>query len=393
MVKRKICVVTGTRAEYGLLRSLIQKINNDNELTLQLVATGMHLSPEFGDTYKEIENDGFNIDKKVEILMSSDSSIGISKAMGLAQISFSEVFDELKPDIVVILGDRFEMFSVCSAAMIGRIPVAHLYGGELTIGAYDDAFRHAMTKMSMLHFTSTQDYQKRVIQLGEMPDRVFYVGSLGVENIMTQRLLSKIELEKKLKFNFLEKNIIITFHPETLASKSASLQFQQLLSAVSSLSDTLIIFTKANADTNGRSINKMIDEFVRNNENSISFTSLGQLNYLSCLQFVDCVLGNSSSGIVEAPSFKVGTINIGNRQKGRIRANQTIDVPAESDQILNAINQVLSLEFKNKILDVRNPYEMEGTSDLILDELKTVNLDDLKEKVFYDLELINYEVK
>ena len=318
MVKRKICVVTGTRAEYGLLRSLIQKINNDNELTLQLVATGMHLSPEFGDTYKEIENDGFNIDKKVEILMSSDSSIGISKAMGLAQISFSEVFDELKPDIVVILGDRFEMFSVCSAAMIGRIPVAHLYGGELTIGAYDDAFRHAMTKMSMLHFTSTQDYQKRVIQLGEMPDRVFYVGSLGVENIMTQRLLSKIELEKKLKFNFLEKNIIITFHPETLASKSASLQFQQLLSAVSSLSDTLIIFTKANADTNGRSINKMIDEFVRNNENSISFTSLGQLNYLSCLQFVDCVLGNSSSGIVEAPSFKVGTINIGNRQKDEL---------------------------------------------------------------------------
>jgi GDP/UDP-N,N'-diacetylbacillosamine 2-epimerase (hydrolysing) len=389
MKKRKICVVTGTRAEYGLLRSLIQKINDDNELSLQLVATGMHLSPEFGYTYKEIENDGFNIDRKVEILISSDSSIGISKAMGLAQISFSEVFDELKPDIIVILGDRFEMFAICSVAMIAKIPVAHLYGGELTVGAYDDAFRHAITKMSMLHFTSTQQYQKRVIQLGESPDRVFYVGSLGVENIRTQQLLSKIELEKKLQFNFLEKNIIITFHPETLSCESASSQFQQLLSAVSTLSDTLIIFTKANADTSGRAINKMIDKFVLDNENAISFTSLGQLNYLSCLQFVDCVLGNSSSGIVEAPSFKVCTINIGNRQKGRIRANQTIDIQVKSDKIIDALNQTFSMEFKDKLIEVTNPYEMEGTSNLILDKLKTGNLNDLKEKVFYDLEWVN----
>jgi GDP/UDP-N,N'-diacetylbacillosamine 2-epimerase (hydrolysing) len=385
MVKRKICVITGTRAEYGLLRSLIQKINNDNELTLQLVVTGMHLSPEFGYTYKEIENDGFNIDKKVEILMSSDSSIGISKAMGLAQISFSEVFDELEPDIVVILGDRFEMFSVCSAAMIGRIPVAHLYGGEATEGLIDEPIRHSITKMSHIHFTSTKEYENRVIQLGECPETVFNVGAIGLESIDKLNLLSKQSLEEDLGITFKEKNLLITFHSVTLENNTSETHFEELLAVLSNLDDTLLIFTKANADTNGRIINQKIDKYVQSVSNAIVVTSLGYLRYLSCLQFVDGVIGNSSSGIIEVPSFNIGTINIGDRQKGRIQAESIIQCEPNRAAIQKGLNKLYSINFKKQIKALINPYKKNNTASTILTQLKKVELKDILKKKFFDI--------
>ena len=305
---RKICVVTGTRAEYGLLYWLMKEIESDDDLELQIIATGMHLSPESGLTYKEIEKE-FRIDKKIEMLLSSDTPVGISKSMGLAQISFAEAYDELRPDIVVVLGDRYEIFSAASAAMIGRIPIAHLHGGETTEGAFDESIRHAVTKMSHLHFTATEEYRKRVIQLGEHPDRVFNVGGLGIDNIKKLELLSKSEFEDSIGFKLDKKNILVTFHPVTLEDSTASEQFRNLLDAIDELKKTHIIFTKANSDTDGRVINSMIDEYAQShNDKAIAFTSLGQLRYLSALRYVDAVVGNSSSGLAEAPSFKVGTI-------------------------------------------------------------------------------------
>jgi len=291
---RKICVITGTRAEYGLLYWLMKEIEDDQELELQLVVTGMHLSPEFGLTYKEIEKD-FLIDKKIEMLLSSDTSVGISKSMGLAQISFAEAYSDLKPDLVVVLGDRFEIFSAVSAAMIAKIPVAHLHGGEATEGLIDEPIRHSITKMSHLHFTSTEEYQNRVIQLGEQPSRVFNVGGLGIDNIKKLDLLSKPDFEKAINFTLGEKNILVTFHPVTLENSTAKIQFQALLDSISEMQNTKIIFTKANSDTDGRVINNMIDNYVAKHNNTVAFASMGQLKYLSALQFMDAVVGNSQA--------------------------------------------------------------------------------------------------
>ena len=308
---KRICVVTGTRAEYGLLYWLIKEVQADPALELQLIATGMHLSPEFGLTYQEIERE-FRIDKKIEMLLSSDSPIGISKSMGLAQISFAEAYAELQPDLIVLLGDRYEIFAAASAAMIARIPIAHLHGGETTEGAFDEAMRHSITKMSHLHFTATEEYRKRVIQLGEAPGRVFNVGGMGIENIERLPLLNKQELEQAIGFKLAEKNLLVTFHPVTWENATARQQFAELLAALDELQHTHIIFTKANSDTGGRVINQMIDDYVaENNHKAVTFTSLGQLRYLSALQFVDAMVGNSSSGLAEAPSFQIGTINIG----------------------------------------------------------------------------------
>ena len=325
-MKKKICVVTGTRAEYGILKPLLRKVKEDNELELQLVVTGMHLSPEFGLTYKQIEEDNFRISEKVEILLSSDTPIGISKSMGLAMISFSEVFDRLKPDLLVLLGDRYEMLSVASSAMVARIPIAHIHGGETTEGAIDEAIRHSVTKMSYLHFTSTEEYRKRVIQLGENPNRVFNVGAMGVEEILNTNLLSKEELEKELDFKIDSKTALVTFHPVTLEENTSEEQFQNILDALDNFKDLKVIFTKANSDTDGRIINKMIDEYViKNKGKAKAFTSLGQLKYYSTIKYTDFVLGNSSSGILEVPTFKKPTINIGDRQKGRIQAFSIIN--------------------------------------------------------------------
>lgn len=385
MNKRKVCVVTGTRAEYGLLYWLLKEIEADKEFELQLIVTGMHLSPEFGLTYKEIEKE-FKIDKKIEMLLSSDTSVSISKSMGLAQISFAEAYDELKPDIVVVLGDRYEIFSATSAAMIARIPIVHLHGGETTEGAFDESIRHSITKISHLHFTATEEYRNRVIQLGEYPSRVFNVGGLGIENIKRLKLLTKEEFEKSIEFKLNKKNILVTFHPVTLENSTAQEQFQELLDVIDELKETNIIFTKANSDTDGRIINQMIDEYVTKNfEKSVQFTSLGQLRYLSALQFVDAVVGNSSSGLLEVPSFKIGTINIGDRQKGRIKADSVIDCSANKTDIEKAFERLYSKEFQNSLLTVQTPYGDGCASKKIIEALKNIDFKNILKKSFYDI--------
>lgn len=382
---KKICVVTGTRAEYGLLYWLLKEIEADKELELQLIVTGMHLSPEFGLTYKEIEKE-FKIDKKVEMLLSSDTSIGISKSIGLAQISFCEAFEELKPDILIVLGDRYEIFSATSTAMIARIPIVHLHGGETTEGAFDESIRHSITKMSHLHFTATEEYRNRVIQLGEHPSRVFNIGGMGIENIKRMKLLSKEEFENSIDFKLNKKNILVTFHPVTLENSTAQEQFQQLLDVIDELEDTNIIFTKANSDTDGRIINQMIDDYVAKNfHKSVGFNSLGQLRYLSALQYVDAMVGNSSSGLLEAPSFKIGTINIGDRQKGRIKADSVIDCSANKTDIEKAFEKLYSKEFQNSLINVKNPYGDGCASNKIIEVLKNVDLKNILKKSFYDI--------
>lgn len=385
---KRICVVTGSRAEYGLLYWTIKKLQEDPEIDLILCVTGMHLSPEFGLTYKQIEKDGFIIDEKIELLLSSDTHVGISKSIGLGMISFAEMFERKKPDLLLILGDRFEILAAATAAMIANLPIAHCHGGEITEGAIDDAIRHSITKMSHLHFASTEEYKKRIIQLGENPDRVFNVGALGIENINKLKLLDKVEFETSINSKLKKKNFLITYHPETLdQGKGAEYQFNQLLNALEFQEETLFIFTKPNADSDGRIIGSLIDQFIIDHpDNAISFHSLGQLRYLSALQFMDLVIGNSSSGIIEVPSFKIPTINIGDRQKGRVRAKSVIECLPSTKNIQNAINQGLSIEFKKSITELSNPYGNSNSSDKIYDVLKKVEYGGLLKKSFYNLE-------
>jgi GDP/UDP-N,N'-diacetylbacillosamine 2-epimerase (hydrolysing) len=355
---------------------------------LQVIVTGMHLSPEFGLTYKEVEKD-FSINKKIEMLLSSDTPVGISKSMGLAQISFAEAYEELKPDIVVILGDRFEIFSAAASAMIAGIPIAHIHGGETTEGAFDESIRHSITKMSHLHFVATEEYRRRVIQLGEDPTRVFNVGAPGLDSIHTLKLLEKHELEREISFKFGKRNLLVTFHPVTLEQSTAKYQFQQLLQALDELSETRLIFTKANADTDGRVINSMIDTYVSaNSGKAIAFTSLGQQRYLSALHYVDAVVGNSSSGLIEAPSFKVATVNIGDRQKGRVKAESVIDCPPEKNAILEALLRLYSPDFQRTLNSVINPYEKGGASKKIATILHSHSLTQLLKKQFFDFRTI-----
>ncbi|MBU5310756.1 UDP-N-acetylglucosamine 2-epimerase (hydrolyzing) [Tissierella carlieri] len=384
---KKICVVTGTRAEYGLFRPLIKRIKEDDELQLQLIVTGMHLSPEFGLTYKEIEEDGFMIDEKIEMLISSATAVGISKSMGLAMIGFADAFGRLKPDMVIVLGDRYEIFSAVSSAFISRIPIAHIHGGETTEGAFDEGFRHSITKMSYLHFTSTEKYRKRIIQLGEEPSRVFNVGAIGIESIKTLDLLDKKKLEQNINFRFGIRTALVTFHPVTLEDNTAKVQFQELLNTLDKFNDLKVIFTKANSDTDGRIINSMIDDYVnKNKDKAVDFISMGQLRYLSAMKYVDLVIGNSSSGIVEAPSFKVATINIGDRQKGRIQPGTVINCQPIESEIYKAIKLGLSDNFKEKIKDAVNPYGNGNVSEKILYVIKdNLNKGIELKKSFYDL--------
>ena len=385
MSKRKICIVTGSRAEYGLLYWLIKEVKTDPDLELQLIATGMHLSSKFGLTYKVIEKD-FNIDKKIDMHLSSDTSIGISKSMSVAQRSFSKAYNKLKPDIVVVLGDRFEIFSAVSSAMISRIPIAHIHGGEATEGLIDEAIRHCITKMSHLHFTATEEYSKRVMQLGEDSKRVFNVGGAGIENIKRLKLLTKEEFEKSINFKLNIKNILVTFHPVTLERKTSKKHFQEILNSLDELKDTNIIFTKANSDADGKIINQMIDNYTnKNSHKSVGVTSLGQLNYLSALKHTDVIVGNSSSGISEAPSFKIATINIGDRQNGRIKAESVVDSLSNKKDIKRAIKKVYSDEFKNLLKNVKNPYGDGCSSKKIIKVLKTIKLKDILKKFFFNI--------
>ena len=391
--KRKICVVTGTRAEYGLLYWLMKEIEAAKTLELQIIVTGMHLSPEFGLTYQQIERDGFTIDKKVEMLLSSDSEVGIAKSMGIGMIGFADALDDIKPDLMVVLGDRFEVFAAVSAATVARIPIAHLHGGETTEGAFDESFRHSVTKMSHLHFTATEEYRNRVIQLGEHPDRVFNVGAAGIDNIKRLELLPKSAFEESINFKLGKKNLLVTFHPVTLERATAKDQFANLLTALEPLDETHVIFTKANADTDGRIINEMIDQYVANHQQTtVVFTSLGQLRYLSAMQYIDGVVGNSSSGLLEVPSFNIGTINIGDRQRGRIKAASVINCDPTVNRIGSALDRLFSAEFREAVKLIANPYGEGGTSEKIVEILKFHSLEGILKKSFYDFSTVPIEM-
>lgn len=380
---RKICVITGSRAEYGLLSGLMRAIHEDNDLQLQVIATNMHLSPEFGLTYREIEKDGFAIDKKVEMLLSSDTPNATAKSVGLGTIGFADAFEDLKPDMIIVLGDRYEILSAVSTALFYKIPIAHLHGGEITEGAYDDCIRHAITKMSHLHFTSTEEYKNRVVQLGEQPDRVFNVGAIGIENIKKVPLMNKDELETTLDgFTFSEKTLLVTYHPVTLENSTAEEQIKNLLTALDEYPDYKLIFTLPNSDTDGRIIIQLINEYVSKHPYKVvAYPSLGLRRYLSALQFVKAVVGNSSSGIIEVPSFGIPTLNIGDRQKGRIAAESVVNCGTNKDDILAGLEQVLKVEYK----EIHNPYEGKNTTTNILQVLKAYPLEGLIQKTFYNL--------
>ena len=383
---KKVAIVTGTRAEYGLLKPLIKAVSDDCELKLLLIATGMHLSEVFGYTYKEIEADGFIIDRKVEDYLHGDSALAITKALGTGMIGFSKVFDELDPDLIIVLGDRSEILAAVTAAMIIGIPIAHLHGGESTEGAYDESIRHAITKMSYLHFTSTELYRKRVIQLGESPKRVFNVGAIGVDSIEKKKLLSLVEFEKSINFKLKKHSIIITFHPVTLEKSTAKKHFSELLKAVDKLENTSLIFTKPNSDKDGQIIIKMIDEYVASNsEKAISFISMGQLRYLSALKHIDVVVGNSSSGIYEAPIFHKPSINIGDRQKGRFMPSSVINCKPLLRNIDEAFKQAFSKEFNISIKSQKSMFGDGKATQQIIETIKTYKIEGIKKK-FYDLQ-------
>lgn len=381
---RKICVVTGTRAEYGLLYWLMKEIQADEDLQLQLIVTGMHLSPEFGLTYKVIEQDGFRIDEKIEMLLSSDTPVGIAKSIGLGIIGFAEALERLKPDLIVVLGDRYEILAAAQAAMVARIPIAHIAGGDTTEGAIDEAIRHSITKMSHLHFVTNDISAQRVRQMGENPEHIFNYGEPGLDQIKRLNLLSKEELETSLGFKFRKKNLLITFHPVTLEQDSAQEQFEQLLNALDILgSDVGLIFTKPNSDTGGRILIRMIDEYVVKRNNAKAYTSLGQLRYLSCMSHVDAIVGNSSSGLYEVPSFKKPTVNIGDRQKGRLQAESIINCNPDTKQIYNTIQTA----FRKDCSNVVNPYGDGNTSPKIIRVLKNIdNYKNLLKKHFYEVQ-------
>lgn len=384
---KKVLVITGTRAEYGLLRWVIDGISKSNLLELQLCVTGMHLSPEFGLTFQEIEKDGYQIDSKVEMLLSADTPSAITKSMGLGLIGFADEFNRLKPDLILILGDRYEIMCAAIAATIARTPIAHLHGGEATEGCIDEAIRHSITKMSHLHFVAAEEYSRRVIQLGEHTNRVFCVGGTGVDNIHKLDLLSKQELENSLDFELGGKSILVTFHPVTLESNTSGDQMRELLASLSEFTDHKIIFTMPNADTDGREILKLIESFCLDNHNCRAYTSLGQLRYLSCLKYVDVVVGNSSSGLLEVPSFKIPTVNIGDRQKGRLKAGCVIDCSPIKNQIISAIKRAVSLDFKESCKVIKNPYGEGGASQKIIQTIESIALEDIIKKSFYDIKL------
>tara|TARA_B110001454_G_scaffold73272_1_gene70961 strand:- start:18395 stop:19546 length:1152 start_codon:yes stop_codon:yes gene_type:complete len=381
---RKVAVFTGTRAEYGLLYWLLKDMQADSGLDLQLLVSAMHLSPEFGLTYQQIEKDGFEITEKVEMLLSSNTSVGTAKSIGLGVISFADALDRMKPDIIVILGDRFEALAVAQAAMILRIPIAHIHGGEITEGAYDDAIRHAITKLSFIHFTSTPEHKNRVIQLGENPNRVFDVGAVGLDHLHRSNLMTLEELSASLDFKIDRSYLLVTYHPVTLASEPATESFNNLLKVMDEFRDYQVILTYPNADDGGREIIPLLEAYASNNSGRVlAIPSLGQLRYLSAVKYASAVVGNSSSGIIEVPSFKVPTINIGERQRGRMAASSVVNSDATIDGITAALKEALGKNLSGVI----NPYGKGNASESILTQIKATDLSAIK--VFYDLKKDN----
>jgi GDP/UDP-N,N'-diacetylbacillosamine 2-epimerase (hydrolysing) len=355
------------------------------DLSLQIIATGMHLSPRFGNTYEEIEDDGFVIDCMVETLTESDTPIGIARSMGVGMIGIADAINELQPDLMVVLGDRFEIFSAVAAALVARIPVAHIHGGELTEGLIDDPIRHSITKMSHLHFVATEEYRNRVIQLGEDPSRVFNVGGLGIDNISRTKLIRKDQIEESLQFRFQKHNLLVSFHPVTLEDETAAEQFCELLAALNEYPDLGLIFTMPNADTGGGVLFDLINEFVMHRQNAISRTSLGSRLYLSCLAQVDGVIGNSSSGLLEVPTFKKGTINIGDRQRGRLTCSSIINCNPNKNEIMFAINKLFSTEFRGSLDSVINPNGVAGASEKLVEVLTNIEISGILKKVFHSV--------
>lgn len=385
---RKICVVTGTRAEYGLLCRLMRLIQESPDTQLQVIATNMHLSPQYGNTYQEIEKDGFTIDCKIPIIdeSSPDNAVTTVKSMATALFGFADAYAKMKPDLVVVLGDRYEILAAATAALIERIPIAHLHGGEVTEGAYDDAIRHSITKMSHLHFTSTEEYRKRVIQLGEQPDRVFYVGAPGVENIKKFLLMSKEEVEESVNFNLDENTILVTYHPVTLGEHTAEKDIKEFIAALEERKNLRVFFTMPNSDTGSQAIVDAINAFVENNsDRAIAYKSLGIKRYLSVMKYAGAVVGNSSSGLLEVPTFGIPTLNIGDRQKGRMAADSVYNCETDKDSILKGLDVIMSPAFKEKAAETHNPYDKANTSEEIFKVISTYPLVELKQKHFYDL--------
>lgn len=383
---RKICVVTGTRAEYGLLSRLMRLIDNSEDCQLQVVATNMHLLPEYGNTYQEIEKDGFSIDAKVLMRKPSDDTYGVIASMVEEMNGMNEAFRELCPDMVVILGDRYEMLVVATVAMLQRIPIAHIHGGEISEGAVDDSIRHAITKMSSLHFASTEEYRKRIIQLGEQPERVFYVGAIGVESLREIPLMSKLELEESLGFKIEGETILVTYHPVTLGKRTAEEDITDFLDALHEMPQLRIIFTMPNSDQGGDVIRRAIEKFCKTHSDRCKcFTSLGLQRYLSVMRYVVAVVGNSSSGLIEVPSAHIPTLNIGDRQKGRTRGASVVDVASDKNSVIVGLHKVLSSDFRALCSTATNPYKKDGTAENIFNIISTYSLEDLKRKSFYNL--------
>jgi len=382
MSKRKVCVVTGTRAEYGLFYPIMKKLQKLIEVELQIVATTMHLSEEFGNTYKQIENDGFMIDEKIENLLASDSKSSIAKSTGLAIVLLSDAYKRLQPDVVLLLGDRFETHSAATTAMLMNIPIAHIHGGEITEGAVDEQIRHSITKMSYIHFTTTKYYKERVIQMGEESSRIIVSGAPGIDNIVNLKLLTKIKLEENLDWKFGDSSALFTYHPATLDDCNINNEIDNILSVLEKV-NLNILFTYANADNNGRVINQKIEEFcVKNQVKYKVIKSLGQLRYLSAMRYVDVLVGNTSSGIIEAASFKKPVVNIGDRQKGRLRSGNVID--CNVDTLNESIKEALSKEFKESCKKLINVYGDGNASTVIVDTLSTVELSVVKKFVDMD---------
>lgn len=380
----KLCIVTGSRADYGLLKPILRRVKQDKDLKLQIIAVGMHLDDRCELTYKEIERDNFCIDEEIEMNLASDTAVGICKSMGIGMICLAEAYDRLKPDLIILLGDRYEIFTAASAAMISKIPIAHIHGGEITQGAYDDCMRHAISKMSYLHFTSTKEYRQRVIQLGEQPDRVYEVGALGIENIKNTTLLTQQDLEKILNIQLKKPLALVTFHPVTLENDTDMISFKHLLEALDYFEELSVIFTQSNTDTGGSIINELIRQYtIKNSKKAAVFTSLGSLKYLSIMSCCSVVIGNSSSGIIEAPALKVPTVDIGDRQKGRVKPDSVINSDNSVQGIIAAIQKALHYgAYKTEII---SPYENDNTSDRILSIIKQVLNEGINlKKTFYD---------
>ena len=382
---KKICVITGTRAEFGLLKNLIHELIKSKKIEIKLIATGSHLSKKYGLTLDEIKKEKIKVEKKINLNLKKDNSEGLSSSIALGLIKFVSLFKKLSPDSILVVGDRFEIFTVALAATLCRIPICHIHGGELTEALLDDVFRHSITKMSHFHFAATQTYRKRIIQLGENPARVFNVGGLGVDSIRSYNFLTKSEIEKRLNFKFLKKNILVTFHPETINKEGTKKNFTSLLNALKKLKNTNIIFTMPNHDLDSSIIHTLILKFVKKKKDSYFFKSLGQKVYYSCCKHMDCMVGNSSSGLLEMPSFKKYSINLGDRQKGRIKAASVIDCKFNSNEIFKKINYALNEKNQSKIQSVKNPYGYGGASKKIASTLKRIKFEKIINKKFYDI--------